>query len=60
MSYENFGSAVHIIIKKLRGSEEISALKGQTKKPVLNDCGLRAFSGPCIENRHDPVVNITE
>ncbi len=53
-------SSVHNIIKRFRETGEISVLKGQGRRPLLDGCGLRALRWHCINHRHDSVIDITK
>ncbi len=51
-------STVHNIIKRFRKTEEMSVLKGQGQRPLLDAHGLRALRRHCITHRHDSVIDI--
>ncbi|XP_076588395.1 uncharacterized protein LOC143321716 isoform X2 [Chaetodon auriga] len=51
-------STIHNIIKRFRESGEISARKGQGRKPTLNACDLRSLRQHCIKNRHGWIKDI--
>ncbi len=51
---------VHNIIKRFRETGEISVLKGQDRRPLLDVRGLRALRRHCITHRHDSVIDITK
>ncbi len=53
-------STVHNIIKSFRETGEISVLKGQGRRPLLDACGLRALRRHCITHRRDSVIDITK
>ncbi len=53
-------SIVHNIIKRFRETGEISARKGQGRRPLLDACGVRALRRRCITHRHDSVIDITK
>ncbi len=54
-------STVHNnIIKRFRETGEISVLKGQGRRPLLDVRGLRALRRHCITHRHDSVTDITK
>ncbi len=51
-------STVHNIIKRFREAGEISACKGQGRRPLLDARGLRALRRHCITHRRDSVIDI--
>ncbi len=53
-------STVHNIIKRFRETGEISVHKGQSQRPLLDACGLRALRRRCITHLHDSVIDITK
>ncbi len=53
-------STVHNIIKRFRETGEISARKGQGRRPLLDACGLWALRWHCITHLHDSVTDITK
>ncbi len=53
-------STVHNIINRFRESGEISVRKGQSRRPLLDACGLQALRQHCITYRHDSVIDITK
>lgn len=44
---------MHIILKRYRGSREISVRKGQGWKLLFNVCELYGFGRRCMRNNHD-------
>ncbi len=52
-------STVHNIIKRFKESGGISVLKGQGRKPKLNNRDLRSLRRHCIKNRHSSISDIT-
>ncbi len=53
-------STVHNIIKRFRETGEISVLKGQGRRPLLDAHGLWALRRHCITHQHDSVIDITK
>ncbi len=53
-------STVHNIIKRFRETGEISVRKGQSRRPLLDACGLWTLRRHCITHRHDSVIDITK
>ncbi len=53
-------STVHNIIKRFRETGEISVRKGQSRRPLLDACGLRALRRHGITHLHDSVIDITK
>lgn len=52
-------STVHIIIHRLRESEDICAHKEQGWKWILHACDVRGLRQRCFKNTHDSVMEIT-
>ncbi len=53
-------STAHKIIKRLRETGEISVLKGQGRRPLMDAHDLRSLRRHCITHRHDSVIDITK
>ncbi len=53
-------STVHNVYKRFKETGEISVLKGQGRRPLLDTRGLRALRRHCITHRNDSVIDITK